>query len=293
MTETVTKSRITKGLSIIDEGFVRNRTANFHLSLQMGHDGFSYCVFDIKNNRYIVMESFGFQGVHNPAALSDSIHELIGSNEVLKNVFKSVQAGIVNERSTLIPNALYEKGKEDDYLRFNHFTAKEDEVKVYDLKSMEAKNVFAIPIEVIHALQKHYPNVKFNHHSSPLLEGLLTSYKNQPEQRIFVHVQPSHFEIVVLKEKELLFYNSFRHQASEDFIYYLLYVCEQLKLNPETTELVLLGEVERNSALYSIIFKYIRNIKFGVRNEIFGYARGFTDIPDHFHYNLLNQYLCA
>jgi hypothetical protein len=293
MAEAPSKTRITKNLSIIDEGFVRNRTANFHLSLQLGFDGLSYCVFDIKANRYLAMESYAFQGIHNPAALAEALHELVEGSEVLKNIYKSVQAGIINERSTLIPNAVFEKGRETDYLKFNHFLGKEDVVKVYDLKGLEARNIFAIPIEVVHALEKHFPNVKFNHHSSALLEGLLTSYKNQPEQRIFVHVQASHFELVALKEKELFFYNSFRHQASEDFIYYLLYVCEQLKLNPETAELVLLGEVERNSAIYSIIYKYVRHVRFGARNEIFSYARGFTDIPDHFHYNLLNQFLCA
>ena len=293
MNGTATKSRVSKALSVIDEGFVRNRSANFHLSLLAGYDGISHCVFDIRNNRYVALEKFTFQGVHNPAALADTLDDLIKGNEVLKNIYKSVQAGIVNERSTLVPNALYEKGKERSYLELNHFSHAEDVAKVYDLKSIEAKNIFAIPAEVMNVISRHFPNAKFNHHSSPLIEGLLTAHKNQTDKKIFVHVQASHFEIIVLKGKDLLFYNSFRHQASEDFIYYLLYVCEQLKLNPESTELILLGEVERNSAIYSIIYKYIRNVKFGTRNEMFHYARGFTDIPDHFYYNLLNQYLCA
>ena len=293
MNEIASKSRISKGISIIDEGFIRNRSANFHLSVQVGTDGLQHSVFDIKNNRYIALEAFTFQGIHNPTALADAVHELVSQNTVLGNIFKSVQVGIVNERSTLIPNALFEKGKEQDYLGFNHFLAKEDMVHVYDLKSIEAKNIFSIPVEVFNAFRKHFPNAKFNHHSSPLLEGVLNAYKNQAEKKIFVHVQLSHFEIVVLQGKDLLFYNSFRHQASEDFIYYLLYVCEQLKLNPENTELILLGEVERNSAIYSIIYKYVRNIKFGTRNEMYGYGHGFTTLAPHFHYSLLNQYLCV
>jgi len=293
MTETVEKTRTSKGISIIDEGFVRNRTANFHLSVQVGMDGFSHCIFDIKNNRYIALETFSFNGVHSIAMLVDAIHELILQNDTLNNIFKSVQVGIVNERSTLIPNALFEKGKEAAYLAFNHFTEKNENVSYYDMKSIEAKNIFALPEEITIVFRKYFHNVKFNHHSSPLLESLLTSHKNVSEKQLFVHVQASHFEIVVIKGKELLFYNSFKHQTSEDFIYYLLFVCEQLKLNPESIELFLLGEVEKNSALYFIIYKYIRNVKFGTRSENFGYARGFTDVPAHFHYNLLNQYLCV
>ncbi len=293
MTETALKTRISPAGSIIDEGFVRNRTANFHLSVQVGLDGFSHCVFDIRTNRYVAMENFTFQGIHNSAFLADAVHEIVLQNNVMNNIFKSVQVGIVNEKSTLIPNALFEKGKEKDYLAFNHFLSKEDEVLTYDLKNLDAKNIFAVPVEVSNAFRKYFPNVKFNHHSSALLEGLLSTFKNDMEKKLFVHVGISHFEIIALKGKELLLYNSFRHQSSEDFIYYLLYTCEQLKLNPENVELVLLGEVEKNSALYSIVYKYVRHVKFGSRNELFGYAHGFTDVPAHFYYDLLSQYLCA
>lgn len=293
MPETAEKSRISKGISLTDEAFVRNRTANYHLSVQVGYEGLSHAVLDTRSNCYIALESYSFQGVHNPPTLAGVLRELIQGNAVLNNIFKSVQAAVINERSTLIPNALFVKGKEKEYLRFNHFITESDEVLMYDLKGIEAKNIFAMPGEIHQLLLKYYPNAKFNHHSSPLLESLLTTYRNDSQEKLFVHVQAGHFEAVVMKGKELRFYNSFRYQASEDFIYYLLYVCDQLKLNPETIELILLGEVERHSALYSIVYKYIRNVKFGSRSEQYAYAHGFTDLPAHFHYNLLNQYLCV
>src|ERR1051326_7336784 len=109
MTETLEKSRIIRDTSIIDEGFMRNRTANFHLSVQVGYDGFSHCIFDIRNNRYLALETFSFSGVHSSAALTANIHEVILQNDTLNNIFKSVQVGFVNEYSTLIPNALFEK----------------------------------------------------------------------------------------------------------------------------------------------------------------------------------------
>ncbi|MEA3399321.1 MAG: DUF3822 family protein, partial [Patescibacteria group bacterium] len=40
--------------------------------------------------------------------------------------------------------------------------------------------------------------------------------------------------------------------------YFLLFVLEQLKLNPEEIELIFIGAIEKSSNLYEIIFKYIR-----------------------------------
>ena len=50
-----------------------------------------------------------------------------------------------------------------------------------------------------------------------------------------------HFEIIVIANKKLQLYNTFQFTSKEDFIYYVLFTAEQLKLNPEKFELLLLG----------------------------------------------------
>jgi len=271
----------------VDEAFVRNRTANYHLSIQAGNDGLSHCVLDIKPNRYLALESFTFQHIYNSSMLCETIDELIGKSAVLKNLFKSVTVSLVHERSTLVPSALFEKGLEREYLAFNHAVGPDEDVHVYSLKSLDARNIFSVKHDIFNTFKKHFPNARFNHHSSSLIEALAGS------PGLFVHVQASHFEIIFVKGKKLVFYNSFSHQTSEDFIYYLLFTMEQLKLSPENTELRLAGEIEKSSAIYSLLHKYVRTIRFADRSPAFSYAYGFNDVPRHFYFNLLNQYLCA
>jgi len=286
------KTKISPVFSLIDESFVRNRTANYHLSVQISNDGLSHCVLDIKQNRYIALETFSFSGIYNTEMLCDSISEVINQSVVLKNLFKSVIVSVVHEKSALVPSAFFEKGLEKQYLSFNHSIEADEEIKVYDLKSIDAKNVFALNQNVFRTLKTFYPNAVFNHHSSSLLESLSSGISNN-DKKLFVHVQSSHFEIVLLRGKKPLYYNSFRHQTPEDFIYYLLFTCEQLKLDVEKTEFNLLGEIEKSSALYSMLYKYVRNIKLIERSDAFSYAYGFNDVQKHFYHNLLNQYLCA
>jgi len=88
----------------------------------------------------------------------------------------------------------------------------------------------------------------------------------------------------------MLFYNSFNYHSAEDFIYYLLFVCEQLHLNPETIEVVLLGEIEKNSTVYSLTQKYIRTIIFGERTDGAQYSYQLQTIPSNYYFTLFNNY---
>ena len=74
-----------------------------------------------------------------------------------------------------------------------------------------------------------------------------------------------------LTKSKLLLYNTFEYNTNEDFIYYILFVLEQLNLNPETINLVFLSDVIENDELHSIAYKYIRNVTFGNRNDTFTY----------------------
>ena len=280
-------------MNLADDSLDKKLSGTYHLSLLAGLDSFSCCVLDSKRSKYLALCNWTFQGVYNWPSLSDNIASIIKETPLMQYGYQSVSAAVMHNRSTLVPDALFEHGKDEKYLRFNHTLEEDDAVRTDQLKNLEAKNIYALPKSLERSLSSHFPNIKFMHHSSSFLESVLLQYKNLEQMKVVVHVQMSHFEIAVIEGKNLLLYNSFSHQTSEDFIYYLLFVCEQLKLNPEKLELVLLGEIERNSAIYSILQKYVRNIAFGERSDSFEYSPKFKEVPKHFYYNLLNQYLCV
>jgi len=82
-------------------------------------------------------------------------------------------------------------------------------------------------------------------------------------------------------------FNFFSFNTKEDFIYYILFTAEQLNLNPEEFELNLMGDIEKESELYAIVYQYIRNIKFYAPNNT---AMQLNEIPSHSHFTILNQF---
>jgi len=81
---------------------------------------------------------------------------------------------------------------------------------------------------------------------------------------------------------QLKLFNSFNYTTPEDFIYYILYACQHLQLDPETLQLHLLGEIVKDSALFEYTYKYIRNVHFGQRPVEVKIDAAFK-MPSHFY----------
>ena len=164
----------------------------------------------------------------------------------------------------------------------------ENDFIAYDeLANSEIINVYIPFVNVNNFLLDTYESFTYKHSSTVLIENLLNEYKNIEGSFCFVNVTGKYFEIVVIQNKKLALYNFFSFTTKEDFIYYILFTAEQLNLNPEEFELILMGDIEKESELYDIVYQYIRNIKFYVPNNA---NLQLNEIPSHSNFTLLNQF---
>ena len=288
--QTEIKNKITQVNSFIDEAFNPAHVSTFQLIIQISIDNILVAIKEKAGNKYIAFENYSFQNIYNFDGVADVLETLIKDSKLIKHKYKSAVCVIVNNLSTLVPVALYEEDRIKMYLNFNAELQGDEMILADDLKSMDAKNVFALPLSIKAKLDYLFPNIKYHHASSALIDTLVLQNKNQTGQKLFVHVQPSHLEILLIDGKKLLFYNTFNYNSAEDFIYYLLFVCEQLHLNPETIDVTLLGEIERNSTIYSLTQKYVRKLKFGERNDGAIYSYQLQTLPAYYYFTLFNNY---
>jgi hypothetical protein len=276
--------------SLIDEAFVGKHTRDFKLTLQIGVDGILISVNEKPNNKYIAFERYSFQQVYRFEDVCTLMDELNQQSVLIKHAYNSVDCLVVNNLSTLVPKAVFEEDRKKSYLKFNTALEGDEFILTDELKTLDAKNIFALPFCLKGKLDYLFANIQYHHFSSVLIDALLRQHKNQTTKKVVVHIQPSHFQVVVLEGKNLLFYNTFNHHSAEDFIYYLLFVCEQLHLNPEKMELQLLGEIEKNSAIHLITQKYVRNVQFGEREDQADYSYQLQALPKHSYFTLFNTY---
>ena len=140
-------------------------------------------------------------------------------------------------------------------------------------------------------MRKQFVNVHFLHNATAFIEGLLIQNKNNKGKKVFANFHSSYFEVAILDGRELLFSNAFKYKTSEDIAYYILFVYEQLHLNPEEIELVLSGNIEKTAKEHTLLYNYIRHVKFASLPDGFKYSYKFDDIPSHKFWSLFTQYL--
>ena len=279
-------------ISLIDKSYSDSNTKSYKLYIELSLNGLKHTIFNCDNSTFIGFEEYRFNDVYNDYSLVTPLKEIIAQNPIYKKDFQTLQVAMVNNRSTLIPNAIFKADKLSSFHQFNFLNKEEDCYYSDQLINLSAHNVYRIP-DYISEEFSSLKNCSFKHFSSSLIEASLVQAKNDKALSLInVHILPSSFQIIVIKNQKLELYNSFIYQSSEDFIYYLLFVLEQLNINNEEATINLTGEVEKNSVIYSMLYKYIKTLNFGDRSENLKFSYILEDIPNHFHYSLFNQFLC-
>lgn len=257
-----------------------------HLSIQLRLNGFSFCILNKTTNAITAYDDLEIKASSiTPEKQLDQLRGAFDSTSVLQQEFDSIYITHSNKLSTLVPTAFFNKDHLGDYLQYNVKLLNNDFIAYDHLDSTEMVNVYIPFVYLNNFLFDKFGSFEFKHSSSVLVELLLKANKNSRQTKYYVNVEDKLFQIVIIKDKKLLYYNSFSFKSKEDFIYFILFAAEQVQLNPEELQLEFLGNIEENSELYAITFKYIRSISFF--NSEFRTSPG---LLKHSNLVLLNQY---
>jgi len=231
------------------------------LSIQFSLDGFSFCISNGEDTIYH-FSSYAFdRETTSPESLLDHIEQVFKSDQDLQDDFESVLVIHENHLNSFVPNLYFKEDDLKSYLNYNIKTIATDYVTFDGFEQLDFKNVYIPYVNINNFLFQNFGEFDFKHHASVLVEKLISRSENE-SLYFFVNVRSHAFDIVVIEDQKLLFFNSFEYQTPEDFIYYILFTFEQLKLNPDTLKVHFSGAIDTQSELYQIAYKYIRHLDF-------------------------------
>lgn len=232
----------------------------YELSIQVNLNGLSFFVLNTMDSKIEFLESVNFDKKQTPQALLDHLTHSFNSLETLQRQFGKVTVIHDNELATLVPKPLFDETNLVDYLKFNTKILKTDFI-TYDALTIEDLMVVYVPlVNINNFIFERFGSFEYKHSATILLNRVLTLEKNSKSLKMYLNIEESHFEIVVVENNKLKFYNRFEYTAKEDFIYYLLFTAEQLQLNPEEFPAVLMGSISEDDDLFKIAYKYVRHV---------------------------------
>ncbi|WP_207532832.1 DUF3822 family protein [Desertivirga arenae] len=221
-------------------------------------------------------------------SLTETIDELLSENEYLKQPYKAVKILTETFNFTFIPNELYSPANLSVYKAL--FAKKaSDNVQVNHIKKAEIRNAFALQEELTETLFESYPNARIYSQAEPLIDGMMYNYQGE---KLILQFNDSSFELLIIDNHLVRFYNIFQLHSPDDFNYYLLFVLQQLGLTETDFEVILSGDIDKENLLYKRIEKYYNKISFASNIRLAKLGNTFSSVPEHQFFTLFNLYLC-
>jgi hypothetical protein len=287
------KNKVALRQLLADESFKSVNAPNYNLIVELDTTSVHLAVFDTVTAKYIAFEHFDLDAVFSSELLADILQMIENQSKLFFHKYKNVTCVLLNSPNTLVPEGLFDEARKKLYLKFNAQLEGNEFVLVDEVQGIQAKNVFALPMPLKIKLDGLFKNVNYRHFSSALIHDIVLDNKNNDLPRLYVNIASGHFEVVYMEGKKMQFYNTFNYHSTEDYIYYLLFVFEQLALNPEKVELILLGDITnpaKNSEIYTITYKYVKTVKLGSRNTGNKYCHQLQELPAHNYFTLFSSY---
>ena len=273
-------------IHIQTENFNIGLASRYHLSIQLGIHHFSYCLLNTTTFTYDYAKKYPLASKDNTAT---EITEIINNDAILKAEFSSQSVAFVNFPSTLVPSKLYKKEEDETLLAFN--TKVNGTVLADNIVSQKAHLIYSVPESILTIVSNFFPKAKYKSQESILIQQY--SQLNTEKKKAYLYLNEQKVGITIFDGDKLIFNNSFKYTSKEDLLYYVLFSFEQLKLSPDSIEVTVFGTIEDTDESFSLMYKYIRNIKLGKRPHQFTFPTEFNPLADHKYFGLFTQILCV
>lgn len=281
---------------IQDEAFTLSQAGKCNLYLSVSLKSIRLAVTDMERNKFVVLEDYELLSIFTPQQLAEQIRLIAAENPLLQEQrWQLVRVSISNLHFTLVPETLYDPLHQSDYLKLHsNLNQKQDLVLSYRHNSLGAVNIFAVDSAVYQALQQAFLDAPLQlvHQTSPLIRSMLHAVGRVTQPQLYAFVETNYVTILVIGADGLEFCNIFHYLSPEDFIYYIVFVMQEQKLNPEQETVTVWGDIMHDSALFNILKKYIRHVKFGERPTAMEYSYKFNDLFEHRYFELYSLHLC-
>ncbi len=257
--------------------------SNNRLSVQFSLSGLSFLVINITTEEVVFYSEKKYNNPYSPEELLIELTSELSKHLELQEIFKEVYVIYATTLYALVPTPLFDEKMASEYLKLNSKILATDFIAFDNIENQDITIVYIPFININNYLFDRFGDFKYYHSTALLLKYIMKVEKHSTQPKLYINIVNDMFDVIIIKKGELLLCNSYEFKTPEDFIYYILFCLEQLKLNPDVITCILSGTIDKNDANYNILYTYIRHISFFNSKELFKIGANKSSV----HNNLL------
>ncbi len=273
-----------KQINLIDKDLKKLSSQYCSISILLAGDGYCFSVKDDSTQRYMALrcidEMTDFDTLYQ--SYSDWLKEIWNEEIPLK-----VKHLAYANRETLVVPSVFSDDTQVSEIMNLHFP---NQLGKQVLKhNFDSYCFTSLVDEKTHqsCLERFQPE-KTSNLAVSLLSSALKYAETQDTDSVYLQVWDNYFELMVISDKKLALYNTYRYKTGNDVVYFVLNAYKQLMLNPKTCPLMMSGWLEKNDNVVVMLKKFIRHMFFETLNPERKYSYRFQDTMPHYFIHFLN-----
>ena len=192
--------------------------------------------------------------------LTENLELFIKESDINISNIINVKLIVCNKLSSIVPKNLFEEKLSLDYLKFNSKLLKDDYPANDIIEEIGAVIVYLPYVNVNNYVIEKFGSFNYYHYSTILIKKLI-KHNSSRDLALYANIELNNFQVLILKNRKLIYYNNFDIKEKEDILYFILFVMEQNKIDCNNDKLLLLGDIRKESDTYKLLKKFINNIE--------------------------------
>ena len=218
---------------------------------------------------------YALHSVSTTEDLTDQLTNILSKDTFLSKSFDSVKICWATDFE-IIPAIFFDESEMAADTAFNA------------IMGGEANFIFDLPKAINDVLKAKFTNLTHYHSGSAMIEKLHKAGVAKSD-KLFINIQAENVEIAFFNDNgSLRIYNRYEYKAYQDYIYFVLLVADEMKIDREKVKAILMGEVSQDSQLYEMTQRYFMNMAFISQPEDIHFSKAFSEYPKYFNYPLYN-----
>ena len=260
------------------------KSLSYNITIQCSLDGFCLVIHDIEENKIVDVELYQTSDSGDESIIMDALERAVFKKGLYEKPFHSVRYIASNRFNTLVPETLFDEQYLEAHLLFNHRLPSGHVVMAEPLPALNAVNVFAVAAQQEKRIRGLWKNVQITHRSSVFLNAVMHEDPFEEKTNVYVNVNSRSFDLAVITEGKLMFFNNFKFDTKEDFAYYLMFALEQQQLPAQEVPVYFTGLITGNSEILKLCERYIKKIRFIRPDGSINVDMALNDTPFQYYY---------
>ncbi len=284
-------------ISVKDDKFDIDNMNSYRLYLSLSANSLRFSIIDSGQDRCMLLQDYRFFGNLNRDDLVSALNRIYDSDLFLKaNFWQSVSINIKGKAFTLVPREVFNEDNPEKYLKYVSRDTHENLVVVQAQSTLEAVNVFYVDKVLVNWFHQTYPTrvIQFTHQSAAFIEAIRKIGRNSKGTQMHLFLDNNFFLCGVLEKSQLTFCNVFNYRSAQDFLYFILFVADEQRLEAENISIFLHGYVDPVSEVFKLLSTYFQDVQlYTDKASWLNFSYAFDEVPLHFYLDLLGMHLCV